>query len=623
LIPRCRPHRPRISHLINPLFPLLPSPHPPLRLWNAINDPLFGWLSDISGVKRTSAIRWGGLLWCASFLLVWWPWGGAADPSSSSSLSAPTSSTSLSAVLSGVHFALSLCLYDGALTYVELNHSALLTEMTTDPVLRARANAWAAVAAALGTCTSFAAHATWDGGDLTSFRAFAVLLAVACAVIFELSARGLEGGRGLEEGRRHRDGKEEERAGAVEAVDAGAEEGPALLPVSAAAAARRRRQLLGGGSEEGAAEGEKEGGGLSLLAAQASSPDATHEGTSAAACAGVGADCISSAKLTGGAAGPATSLLLDAAGLSAATSASTGAPPLPQSSSSSPHAHTPYSVFLSQILRQRNFIVVAAVFTLQVFDCTFEKNFFAPFATFLARSSGGGGGGAGGGAGAGGEAADLDSAIPHTLLGAVISLSFVLPHAVTLLATPFIATHGLAAVVGGLFWGRLGLLLAALVAGRVNPAAILLFMLANRVSSEAVCRLSPLVAADIVDEDAHLNRRRGRGSGGGGGGGSSGPASASLLGALAFPSKFAQSLAPMLGYALLPDMRAPTDGGGDGGSGSESEASTVWALLLGVPLATVVAQLVLWKGYTLHGPYLKRVKGGGEDGGGEEGGSLV
>jgi hypothetical protein len=496
--------------------------------------------------------------------------------------------------------------------------------MTTDPVLRARANAWAAVAAALGTCTSFAAHATWDGdGDLTSFRAFAVFLAVVCAVIFELSARGLEGGRGLEEGRRHRDGKEEERAGAVEAVDAGAEEGPALLPVSAAAAARRRRQLLGGASEEGAAEGEKEGGGLSLSAAQASSPDATHEGISAAACAGVGADCISSAKLTGSAAGPATSLLLDAAGPSVTTSASTGAPPQPQSSSSSPHAHTPYSVFLSQILRQRNFIVVAAVFTLQVFDCTFEKNFFAPFATFLARSSGGGGG-SWSGAGAGGEAADLDSAIPHTLLGAVISLSFVLPHAVTLLATPFIATHGLAAVVGGLFWGRLGLLLLALVAGRVNPAAILLFMLANRVSSEAVCRLSPLVAADIVDEDAHLNRRRGRGSGGGGGGGSSGPASASLLGALAFPSKFAQSLAPMLGYALLPDMRAPTDGGGDGGDrGSGSEASTVWALLLGVPLATVVAQLVLWKGYTLHGPYLKRVKGGGEDGGGEDGGSLV
>lgn len=33
------------------------------------------------------------------------------------------------------------------------------------------------------------------------------------------------------------------------------------------------------------------------------------------------------------------------------------------------------------------------------------------------------------------------------------------------------------------------------------------FMLANRVLSEAVCRLFPLVLSDVVDEDAVLHKR--------------------------------------------------------------------------------------------------------------------
>jgi len=43
----------------------------------------------------------------------------------------------------------------------------------------------------------------------------------------------------------------------------------------------------------------------------------------------------------------------------------------------------------------------------------------------------------------------------------------------------------------------------------------------------------------------------------------------------------------------------------------------VWALLIGVPLATVLAQLALWQtSFSLKGAYLKTVRaaaGGGED----------
>jgi hypothetical protein len=81
-------------------------------------------------------------------------------------------------------------------------------------------------------------------------------------------------------------------------------------------------------------------------------------------------------------------------------------------------------------------------------------------------------------------------------------------------------------------------------------------MLINRVTSENVCRLTPLVhtsvfparrcretssfcivfqiVSDLTDEDSYVHKRRE-------------PLSASIAGAAAFVPKFSQSLAPMLG----------------------------------------------------------------------------
>ena len=47
-------------------------------IWNSVNDPLFGWLSDKFSTfsfrknNRLGAIRYGGWLWVLSFLYVWW-----------------------------------------------------------------------------------------------------------------------------------------------------------------------------------------------------------------------------------------------------------------------------------------------------------------------------------------------------------------------------------------------------------------------------------------------------------------------------------------------------------------------------------------------------------------------
>ena len=111
-------------------------------VWNALNDFCFGWISDKLANRKIEAsrhsqadapanparsrargIRWGGFLWAAAFLLIWFPPGDSAP-----------------SVLKGLHFTVSLCFYDGLLSYVEVNHSALLAEICTSSKGRATCN---------------------------------------------------------------------------------------------------------------------------------------------------------------------------------------------------------------------------------------------------------------------------------------------------------------------------------------------------------------------------------------------------------------------------------------------------------------------------------------------------
>lgn len=168
-------------------------------------------------------------------------------------------------------------------------------------------------------------------------------------------------------------------------------------------------------------------------------------------------------------------------------------------------------------------------------------------------------------------------------------------------------------------------------------------MLGNRVLSESVCRLFPLVLSDLIDEDIARHSRvcmplplrvcrpcrplpstttshtlpnlQSK------------TLSASLVGTAAFVSKFGQSLAPMLAYSVLPPSSSSGgDGGGGGGSGGggglgdaavghrEREATPgvqdrIWGLLLAIPTLTAATQLVLWTTtYRLRGAYLQQIK---------------
>ena len=120
--------------------------------------------------RRLRAIEIGGPIWVLAFVCVfWWPF----DPRLAEA--APT----------GLYCVFALCFYDGMLTFVEINHSALLADMTTSSAERARANMYSAICASVGSSSSFFAHMFWDPKDLEPFRVFCCVVGlVACAAFW-------------------------------------------------------------------------------------------------------------------------------------------------------------------------------------------------------------------------------------------------------------------------------------------------------------------------------------------------------------------------------------------------------------------------------------------------------
>ena len=123
------------------------------------------------GWDRTLAIRYGGVLWVIAFVATWIEWGDGW--------------------LAGFHFVVMLCFYDGMLTYVEVNHSALLADITSDDKERTSLVQWSAGCATLGALTSVAAQISWDPEDMMAFRRVVIGVGVLSLAAFELTVRNL------------------------------------------------------------------------------------------------------------------------------------------------------------------------------------------------------------------------------------------------------------------------------------------------------------------------------------------------------------------------------------------------------------------------------------------------
>ncbi|XP_030592325.1 transmembrane protein 180-like isoform X1 [Archocentrus centrarchus] len=136
-------------------------------VWNAVNDPLFGYLQDNSRVaccsQRRLSILYGAPLYSLSFLLAWFPWRSYAPGD----------------WLSGLHLAVALCAFDGMLTFVLLAQCALFAEISSHHQNRLRLIKYNQVASLIGSSSVlFCGVVSRNMEDFTGFQAFTVLIAV-------------------------------------------------------------------------------------------------------------------------------------------------------------------------------------------------------------------------------------------------------------------------------------------------------------------------------------------------------------------------------------------------------------------------------------------------------------
>lgn len=148
-------------------------------LWNSLNDPLFGWISDQSYLnsnscthnvveKRLKALQNNGPLLALTFLGFWLGW---AYP--------------------WLQFVFCLCLYDGFLTMVDLHHSALLADLAVSSETRTKLNSRCSFFAMLGSLSVFVSYMLWHKEDLTNFRIFCLILSVISVMGFIIVCKKL------------------------------------------------------------------------------------------------------------------------------------------------------------------------------------------------------------------------------------------------------------------------------------------------------------------------------------------------------------------------------------------------------------------------------------------------
>lgn len=135
-------------------------------------------------LKRIQSLARNGPLFALSFLAFWVAW---ANP--------------------GVQFIICLCVYDGFLTVVDLNHNALLADLAVSANERTRLNFHSSLFSALGSLSVFLSYIFWDKEDFVYFRLFCVVLAGMSVLGFVVVSR-LLCNRFQSKVQSHKDGEE-------------------------------------------------------------------------------------------------------------------------------------------------------------------------------------------------------------------------------------------------------------------------------------------------------------------------------------------------------------------------------------------------------------------------------
>ncbi|XP_061857311.1 transmembrane protein 180 isoform X1 [Colius striatus] len=244
--------------------------------------------------------------------------------------------------------------------------------------------------------------------------------------------------------------------------------------------------------------------------------------------------------------------------------------------------------YLQQLCRHHNFLWFVCMNLIQVFHCHFNSNFFPLFLEHL-----------------------LSDQISVSTGSFLLGVSYIAPHLNNLYFLSLCRRCGVYAVVRGLFFLKLVLSIAMLLAGPDQVYLLCIFIASNRVFTEGTCKLLSLVVSDLVDEDLVLNRRKQA-------------ASALLFGMVALVTKPGQTFAPLIGTWLLCAytgydifQRSPLSAELVVSARPKPEAAAAaeptlrqgcFYLLVLVPIACALLQLLSWSQFSLHGKRLQRVK---------------
>ncbi|XP_036409039.1 transmembrane protein 180 [Megalops cyprinoides] len=159
-------------------------------IWNAVNDPLFGYLQDNSRAacctRRRLSILYGAPFYALAFLLPWFPWR-SYEPGD---------------WLSGLHLTVALCAFDGMLTFVLLAQCALFAEISGHHQSRLQLVAYNQAASLAGSSSVlFCGLLSRNMDDFSAFQSVAALVAVlacGCMTYTGLHSEGRFDGRASE-----------------------------------------------------------------------------------------------------------------------------------------------------------------------------------------------------------------------------------------------------------------------------------------------------------------------------------------------------------------------------------------------------------------------------------------
>lgn len=158
-------------------------------IWNAINDPLFGYFQDHSNMEclkhRRLNILYGGPLFVLSFLLPWFGWVSDDSPP----------------WLAGAHLLFTLACYDCMFTFVLLAQCSLFAEISRNNEERETLVYYSSVAAILGSsAVLFTEITSQHMKNIGGLQMTCIIIAIISAFLFRHTGRNVvtDVNRGIE-----------------------------------------------------------------------------------------------------------------------------------------------------------------------------------------------------------------------------------------------------------------------------------------------------------------------------------------------------------------------------------------------------------------------------------------